>query len=395
MGNVFSVCASNGPHKYAELELPASDYELLDLMERLRLEPGQPPCPEILRYREEYDYLEKAIPELPDLYQLNALARRLSEFTSVQDMAAFEGLVGKELENSALPVPLPRLIDFAHSTDCCYVAEEAATDVRLGKFLVENGFIEEANELPDSALALLDYGRIGRERREAEGGVFTGFGYVEPHSGPRSVSETMDFRPRKPAYTVLLNMAALPLTGPVRREDMIQLRLPAPESQLREALEKLGAKDWNEVAVSIQDSPIPRLNHSMYLDGETPRILELSKCLRELDARGGLPKYKAILEAEDRGDLSRMISLAGAVDEYLLEPQTASPEDMAREELGVILSRRDAETLLPYIDLDGYGRALLEREQGIITGYGLLEREDRQPVRNMSESPGRGGMEMT
>ena len=178
MSEVFHVYASQGRVNYAELDLPASDYEMLDLMERLRLEPGQPPYVEVLKIREEYNYLDKCLPELPDIYQLNALARKLAGFTSVQEMAAFEGMAGKEMQKGSAPIELTRLIDFAHSTDCCVVAENATTDYQLGKFLVDNDFIEEASGLPDSALALLDYVKIGREHREQTGGVYTGFGYV-------------------------------------------------------------------------------------------------------------------------------------------------------------------------------------------------------------------------
>ena len=146
MSEIFHVYASQGPNNYVEMDLPASDYEMLDLMERLRLEPGQPPYVEILKFRDGYDYLEKCIPELPDIYQLNALAKKLAEFTSVQDMASFEGLVGKEIEKGAAPVELPQLIDFAYSTDCCHVAEDAVTDYELGRFLAENGFVPEAED---------------------------------------------------------------------------------------------------------------------------------------------------------------------------------------------------------------------------------------------------------
>ena len=89
MSEIFHVYASQGPNNYVEMDLPASDYEMLDLMERLRLEPGQPPYVEVLKFRDGYDYLEKCIPELPDIYQLNALAKKQAEFTSVQDMAPF------------------------------------------------------------------------------------------------------------------------------------------------------------------------------------------------------------------------------------------------------------------------------------------------------------------
>ena len=43
MDKIFCVYASHGPNNYAELDLPASGYEMLDLMDRLRLEPGQAP----------------------------------------------------------------------------------------------------------------------------------------------------------------------------------------------------------------------------------------------------------------------------------------------------------------------------------------------------------------
>ena len=395
MGNIFHIYASQGRDNYMELDLPASDYEMLDLAERLRLEPGQLPYTEVLKIREEYDYLDKCICEQPDIYQLNALARKLAEFTSVLDMAAFEGMVGVEMRKGSVPIEIPKLIDFAHSTEYCHVAENAMTDYQLGKFLVENDFIADAVDLPDSALALLDYGKIGREHREQTNGVYTGFGYVEVYQDMRHVSEAMDFQPRKPAYTILVNMAAMPLTGGrIQKEDMVQLRLPASEGEMQAALEKLGRKDLNDVAASVWDSPLPWLNHTMYFEGELPQILELSTRLSELDGQGQLTKYKAILAANNCEELSRAITLAGTVDEHLFEPKTSSPEDVAREELEVVICEKDAETLMPYIDLQGYGSALLERDHAVITGYGLVERAGGEQVQNMEEQPGPGGMEM-
>ena len=391
-GGIFHIYAAQGPNNYAELDLPASDYEMLDLMERLQLEPGQPPYLEVLKIREEYGYLDKCLPELPDIYQLNALARRLSEFTSVQEMAAFEGLVGKEMQRSVVPIELPQLIDFAHSTDCCVLAEEAMTDFQLGRFLVENDFIADAINLPESALALLDYGKIGREHREEGGGVYTGFGYVEQQSEVQCVSKAMDFQPRKPDYTILLNIVALPQKG--SKENTIKLRLPAPEAQMQEALEKLGAEDGKDIIASTQDSPIPSLNHRLYPNGEVPQIMELAQCLSALDARGELPKYKAILAAEQCSDLSGMISLAGKLDEYIFEPNPRSAEDVAWGELSIIVSSQDAETLTPYIDLTGYGRALLERDQAMLTGYGLIEQNCSRQVQDMEQGLAPGGMVM-
>ena len=86
----------------------------------------------------------------------------------------------------------------------------------------------------------------------------------------------------KPSYTVLLNTAALPLIGGGKQSEVIQLRLPAPQAQIQDALQRLGKQDWKDVAASIQDCAIPWLNHKMYFDGETPQILELSQRLSQI-----------------------------------------------------------------------------------------------------------------
>ena len=89
-----------------------------------------------------------------------------------------------------------------------------------------------------------------------------------------------------------------------------------------------------------------------------------------------------------------MISLASRVDEYFFEPKISSPEEVARDELKVVICDEDAETLLPHINLPSYGRALLERDHAIITGYGLLERKGEEPVQRMEQQPDPCGMGM-
>ena len=89
MDKIFHICAFtslDGSYREVQLDLPATDYELLDAMEQLRLKDEKRPQVEF-RAVEEYDYLDKRI-EGPDLFQLNTLARRLAKLDS-HDTAAF------------------------------------------------------------------------------------------------------------------------------------------------------------------------------------------------------------------------------------------------------------------------------------------------------------------
>ena len=375
-----------------ELSLPATDYEMLDMMERLHLEDGKLPYLEVLKFREECDYLERCVHEQPDIYQLNALARKLSEFTSVQEMAAFEGLVGKEIGSRAVTIELSRLIDFAYSTDCCHVAEDAMTDFQLGKFLVENDFIEDVNNLPDSMLALLDYGKIGREHREQESGVYTGFGYVEQHTDVRHVSETMDYRPHKPAYTILLNVLPVPLISGEKR-DPIPVELPASNEQLQATLEKAGCASWSNVMAAILDSPLPAWNRRIFMDDDVSQVIQLAEKLRQLDADGKLTKYKAILAATDCQEIADAVALAETVDEYMLLPEIRTLEAAAADDLRISIDPITMGLLQPYIDLRGYGIAMLEYHNAKLTSYGRLDRAG-EPIQLVRDELQQGGMEM-
>ena len=197
------VSGENG--SYAELSLPATDYELLDILEQLSLSPNARPSYEILRY-EGYQFLAPLMDEEMDLYSLNGLARKLSELDSVESLS-FEGLVQMEVEKKEGSLTIRKLIDLAYSADCCnYVP--AYTDDDLGRFYAENDFLPELGNVPDEIYKLLDFGKIGKNIREGERGVFTPRGYVVQTSDLAQVYDTMDFRPQKPDYVFRLTLLA-------------------------------------------------------------------------------------------------------------------------------------------------------------------------------------------
>ena len=205
MRKVFEVELSSQGGSWAELTLPAEPYVLLDALEKLRLEPGEAPRWELFGADDDiFQHLDQDNGSLPEL---NALAQRFAQLDGAE-ITAFEGLAAMERMPVGQPVPLPRLIDLAYSTDCCHLVEGVVTDAQLGRFCAENGFVPETKGLSDAAFELLDFERIGRQFREAEGGVFTRGGYVQRREKLKQVYGTLDLTPRKPDYAML---AELPL----------------------------------------------------------------------------------------------------------------------------------------------------------------------------------------
>ena len=95
----------------------------------------------------------------------------------------------------------------------------------------------------------------------------------------------------------------------------------------------------------------------------------------------------------DCKDIGQAITLAGTVDEYLFNPRTSCPEDVAMSELRVMIGNDEAAGFAQYVNLHDFGLSLLERDHAVITGYGLIERQDGQPIQTMEQKT--EGMVMT
>ena len=171
-----------------QLNFPAEPYVLLDALEKLRLEPGEAPRWEL--FGADDDIFQHLDQDDGSLAELNALTQRFAALEE-SEVTIFEGLAAMERRPLRQPFPLSRLIDLAYSTDCCHLVEGVVADAQLGRFCAENGFIPETEGLSDKAFELLDFAKLGREFREAEGGVFTRAGYVQRKEELKQVYKTL------------------------------------------------------------------------------------------------------------------------------------------------------------------------------------------------------------
>ena len=387
MDKAFTVSLCN-PDKdtYVTLELPADPYAVLDAWERLRLAPDTRVEWEMEDYGE-FPVLFPGLQSGEGFPALNALAERLASLDSRQ-RTAFEGLVRLESSRSGI-IPLRMFAALAEQAEHCQVVPEATDDASLGRVYAANGSIPEVKDVPDKVFELLDFRLLGRRVRQSEGGVFTRQGYVVPDGNWKPEKGQEPRRaPEAPTGFFRLELRL--------GEERAELTLPAGQ-ELVEVRDQMEAVGISNCTVTAFHSLVPQIPEAW----ATPERLDTLNCLAirltVLEDREPLKliKYKAVLEASPPTSLEDAMALTERLDAYNLNWAAASPEDVARGELRRSMGEENAALLFRYLNLYGYGEALIQQYGGELTDYGLLTRADGQPVQKpLPPQPTRGGVQM-
>ena len=302
---VFSVYLGDPDRSnHAELDLPATPWELIDALDKLRLEDGREPYWQVEDIGR-YGFLAPLLDD-SDLYQFNALAEQLSTFDHVEAIV-FEGLVQMEVDElcqtNGGELTLQRLLDLAYSVDCCHVVPEVRDDAALGRFYVENDFLPELEQMPDGVLELLDYAKIGEKMRRDEHGAMTPNGYVVREAELRQAPPNLGRPPRKPPYMIRFLCASDTCA--------MRLDLPTTQTRLNAVLDALGVDSWQEVQLEECDTAMPEMWAFVDMAHTSmEQVNQFAQCLEMLDANGELAAFKAVASQLDIYKLEDAMALA-------------------------------------------------------------------------------------
>ena len=365
---------------YAKLDLPASPWEVWDAMEKVRLQTDDILYMEIEDYFA-FEYLSPHLDGLEiSLNELNDLAAQLAALDEVQGIA-FEGLFSMEVQRKVTAnggvITLQDLRDLAVSakTDCYHVVD-AADDAALGRFYAENDFIPELDGVSDAVFKMLDFAGIGRMMRCSENGVFVGSLYVLQDGELTTAPPVQKTLPEKPGYLFRLTLGLHPDIGDART---VTLDLPAAEAELLDAQEQLSVEGWEGVTVIDYDGIIPYAAEFTDLPMELEEFNTFTKAARDIP-RSEVPKLKALLEQFEVQDIETAMLLTEHLADYILTPEISSPQEAAIDELNFTMDVHSAEPLLPHVNLFTYGNEIIKDDNAALTSYGLLHREDYQPM---------------
>ena len=372
---VYLVSSSASDERGVELTFPVSQYEMMDAFEQIRTKsPGDVYWQVDEFYR--CGFLAPHLDESMSIFEFNALTEQLSKLDERQE-TAMNGLlqmqVNKHIRENNGPITTQELMMLASNVDHCQVLADIHTDEDLGKFYVKNGFREDLDALPDSAYALLDYAKIGKQMRESEAGAFTPHGYVVR---TEELQPLPDYEPQRN----INYMIRLALMNHENEQKTAVLDLPATEQRMQEVQKELDAPEWFDAQLTGCDAIVPQLNTLLTDVEDLPRINELAHSIQELKASGQLTKFKAVVSATQCESLEDVFDRIEKLPQYCFETKICDKDALVRDELDFVLGGKDADLIYKHLNREAYAEDILKQYGAEITPYGMVNRADFGPL---------------
>ena len=372
---IYLVSSASSDERGVELTFPVSQYEMMDAFEQIHTKsPG-----DVYWQVDEFycfDYLAPHLDESMSIFEFNSLTEQLSKLDARQEIA-MEGLldmaVQKHMQENSGPIMVQELMMLASNVDRCHVLADVHSDEALGKFYVENGFREDLDALPDSAYALLDYAKIGKQMHESESGVFTPHGHVVR-------TEELQPLPEHESQREITYMIRLTLMNHENEQRTAILDLPATEQRMQEVQKELDAPEWYDAQFTGCDAIVPKLNTMLTDVEDLPRINELAHSLLELKASGQLTKFKAVLGATQCETLDDVFDRLEKLPQYCFEAKIRDKDALVRDELEFVLGGKDADLIYKHLNCEAYAEDVLKQYGAEITPYGMVNRADFGPL---------------
>lgn len=365
----------HGGYYYAELLLPAADYEIKDAMQRARAV-GRENTVEV-------SILEcDILPELQDirldtfsLDELNFLAKRLASLPN-EELPVFYA-VTERIFNDAdeNPVSIKDLINCTYSLDTVPVAHNVSNLAELGRFAFENELLSDLDGIPESAVPFLNAEQIGRVQQKNDNGVFEGRLYIptvhydrpEVYDGkslPEEEAENSVFLLKVGSYPKQSFSAGTPA--------LYDLRLPADSDKLFNITRACGEPEINLCFCYEFYSSVPQITSDMF---ESMEGIDELNCLAQRITRmseAEQVKFKAVLDAENTASIHDTLNAAQNLwrYEFTAEPDTADTffKKYIYENTSTEFDSKWLENLLPRNEAD----KLLGRIGAAVTDYGVI-----------------------
>lgn len=367
--------ALNGGYYYAELLLPAADYEIKDAMQKARAV-GRENTVEV-------SILEcDILPELQDirldtfsLDELNFFAKRLASLPD-EELPVFYA-VTEQIFNDAdeNPVSIKDLINCTYGLDTVPVAHNVSNLSELGRFAFENGLLSDLDDIPESAIPFLNAEQIGRVQQKNDSGVFEGRLYIPTvHYDRPEIYDGVTLPDEEPSdFAIRLLVSGTPehIKGdPVDRA--IWLNLPMASDILANYAAAFNEADIGDCVYYDFESVIPQITPEMF--GSMSDVQKLNKLAAEISimSEAEQVKFKAVLEAENTASIHDALNVAQNLWRYEFTAMPDTADTFFKDYVAENADTRFDNRWLGGLFARNEGERLLGRLGATLTDYGVI-----------------------
>ena len=371
--------ALNGGYYYAELLLPAADYEIKDAMQRVRAV-GRENTVEV-------SILEcDILPELQDirldtfsLDELNFLAKRLASLPD-EELPVFYAVTEQifdDADNTENPVSIKDLINSTYGLDTVPIASGISGPEALGRFAIENGLLSDLDDIPESAVPFLNAEQVGRVQQKNDRGVFeNGFYVPTVHYDRPQVYDGVtlpDGEPEISDFAIRLLVSGTPehIKGdPVDRA--IWLNLPMASDILANYAAAFNEADIGDCVYYDFESVIPQITSEMF--GSMSDVQTLNKLAAEISimSEAEQVKFKAVLDAENTASIQDALNVAQNLRRYEFAADPDTADAFFKKYVAENADSRFDSRWLGGLFARNEGERLLGRLGATLTDYGVI-----------------------
>ena len=368
--------ALNGGYYYAELLLPAADYEIKDAMQSVRAV-GRENTVEV-------SILEcDILPELQDirldtfsLDELNFLAKRLASLPD-EELPVFYAVtdeVFRAADNDGL-VSIKDLINCTYGLDTVPIASGISGPEALGRFAIENGLLSDIDDIPESAIPFLNAEQIGRVQQKNDKGVFAGNYYIPTvHYERPEVYDGVTLPEEEPKNAAfLLKVGAYPKSAFSDEDPALHdLCLPADSDEFFNVTEKCGEPEINLCFCYEFYSSIPQITSDMFDSME--EIDELNTLAQRIAAMSESEQvmFKAVLDAENTASIHDALNAAQNLWRYKFTAMPDTADAFFKNYVAENADTRFDSRWLGGLFARNEGERLLGRLGATLTDYGVI-----------------------
>lgn len=373
--------ALNGGYYYAELLLPAADYEIKDAMQRTRAV-GRENTVEV-------SILEcDILPELQDirldtfsLDELNFFAKRLASLPN-EELPVFYA-VTEQIFNDAdeNPVSIKDIINCTYSLDTVPVAHNVSNLAELGRFAFENGLLSDLDDIPESAIPFLNAEQIGRVQQKNDSGVFEGRLYIPTvHYDRPEIYDGVTLPDEEPSdFAIRLLVSGTPEHIKGDPEDRaIWLNLPMASDILANYAAAFNEADIGDCVYYDFESVIPQITSEMF--GSMSDVQTLNKLAAEISimSEAEQVKFKAVLDAENTASIHDALNVAQNLWRYKFTAMPDTADAFFKNYVAENADSRFDGRWLGGLFARNEGERLLGRLGATLTDYGVVSARNGQ-----------------